>query len=121
MREISARNIRYVMDQIILFTILSIAFFSLCITALVILKKQREEEILNLENFKSDFKESNLLFFDKNSEKNSEKNRDNLSRKKLVSSEDGSHFVKSDEIPTDEVSVLYFKNRDYRKDTPGNN
>jgi len=50
------------MDQIILFTILSIAFFSLCITALVILKKQREEEILNLENFKSDFKESNLLF-----------------------------------------------------------
>ena len=109
------------MDQTILFTILSIAFFSLYIVALVILKRQREEEFLNLKNFNNDFKESNLLFFDKKFKKNSEKNRDNLSRKKLVSSEDGSHFVKSDEIPTDEVSVLYFKNRDHSKDTQDNN
>ena len=109
------------MDQTILFTILSIAFFSLYIVALVILKRQREEEFLNLKKFNNDFKESNLLFFDKKFKKNSEKNRDNLSRKKLVSSEDGSHFVKSDEIPTDEVSVLYFKNRDYSKDTQDNN
>ena len=110
MREISTKHKSLLMSHNILFILLSISLFSLYSFILTTLNRRRKDEIRELDDFNMDFKRSNLIFFDKNFKKNKDKIRENLSRKKLIPSNDREYFVRSDEIPQEDIKTLVFQN-----------